>query len=213
MHIAMCWLKMTKNEYSSFVFYACLSGVPDGRLASRKTLEQISRKANKQIYVPGDLIRCLLLLLRVMITPDYQGIELKLQQTEGKTRVFDPVRKRWIILTPEEHVRQYILQYLIVKMKYPIALLAVEKTIKVVNRSKRFDIVLYDRNHEPWMLVECKMPGVPIDEKTLHQLLNYQQTIQSKYWMLTNGHEVFCADATTSEDIAWLTAMPRFPEL
>ncbi len=72
-----------------------------------------------------------------MISLDFSNITLKLGQKDGKTTVFDPVRKKWLVLTPEEHVRQYLLQYLVGAMEYPIALLAVEKMIKVGNMNKR----------------------------------------------------------------------------
>ncbi len=145
-----------------------------------------------------------------MIATDFSGITLKLKKAEGKTSVFDPVRKKWVVLTPEEHVRQYILAHLIEILNYPSALIAVEKGIKVGTMSKRFDIVIYNREHQPWMLVECKAPEVTITEVTLHQLLSYQQTIQCSYWMLTNGHQTFCADARATENIAWLLSLPAY---
>jgi hypothetical protein len=145
-----------------------------------------------------------------MIALDFSKIELKLRRAEGKTMVFDPVRKKWLVLTPEEHVRQHILQLFIEQMKYPAGLLSVEKTISVGGMSKRFDIVVYDREHQPWMLVECKAPDVPVTEKTLHQLLNYQSVIQGRYWLLTNGHNTFCADAGIPSEISWLTTLPQF---
>ncbi len=147
-----------------------------------------------------------------MISLDFTGISLRLQTTEGKTKVFDPVRKRWLVLTPEEHVRQYLLQYLAGVMQYPASLLSVEKTIAVGKMSKRFDLVVFDRDHKPWMLVECKKPDVPIDEKTLHQLLNYQNTIQCRYLVLTNGHKTYCADAGNIVEIKWLDSLPVFGE-
>ena len=145
-----------------------------------------------------------------MISIDFSGIQLKLQQADGKTTVFDPVRKKWIILTPEEHVRQYMLQYLIGTMQYPASLVAVEKTIQVGEMSKRFDIVIYSLEHKPWMLVECKEPAVAISEKTLHQLLNYQRTMQCNYWLLTNGHQIFCADACDATNIKWMDSLPAY---
>jgi len=145
-----------------------------------------------------------------MISIDFSKIQLKLQQVDGKTNVFDPVRKKWVILTPEEHVRQYILQHLIDIMQYPASLIAVEKTIQVGEMSKRFDIVVYSREHKPWMLVECKEPQVAISEKTLHQLLNYQRTMQCNYWLLTNGHQTFCADACDITNIKWMNSLPAY---
>lgn len=100
--------------------------------------------------------------------------------------------------------------YLADKLRYPMALLSVEKAIMVGALKKRFDIVVYNRDHKPWMLVECKAPEVPITEKTLHQLLSYHQTIQCNYWVLSNGHQVFCADATDTANIKWLTSFPGY---
>lgn len=145
-----------------------------------------------------------------MLSFDFSAVQLKLRKTDGKTMVFDPVRKRWLVLTPEEHVRQYMLQYLITVMNYPQSLLAVEKTIMVGRLSKRFDIVVYNREHKPWMLVECKAPGVPVSEATLHQLLNYQRALQCNYWLLTNGHQSFCADACDTEHIKWMDSLPAY---
>jgi hypothetical protein len=145
-----------------------------------------------------------------MITVDFSNCVLRLRKQQDKTTVFDPVRKKWLILTPEEHVRQYILAYLINVLNYPAALIAVEKNIKVGNMNKRFDIVVYNRNHTPWMLVECKAPEIVISEATLQQLLNYQRTVQCSYWLLTNGHQVFCADACNVQDIKWLLSLPAY---
>ncbi len=145
-----------------------------------------------------------------MITLDFRNIELRLRQEDGKTRVFDPIRKKWLVLTPEEHVRQYLIGFLTEKLRYPNSLTAVEKAIQVAGLSKRFDLVVYDRTHKPWMLVECKSPDVPITETTLHQLLSYQGTVQCRYWLLTNGHQTFCADAGNPNDIKWLTELPPY---
>ncbi len=150
-----------------------------------------------------------------MLTLNFKDIKLKLAHIEGKPSVFDPIRKKWLVLTPEEHVRQYMIAYLRDVLQYPSALMAVEKTIKVGSMSKRFDIVVYEREqHKPWMLIECKAPQVEIDEVTLFQLLNYQRTMQCRYWLLTNGHQNFCADGgDLSGDINtinWLDSLPGY---
>lgn len=144
----------------------------------------------------------------MMISLDFSGITLKLKQEEKKTFVFDLVRKKWVILTAEEHVRQYLLRYLTEGMEYPTGLIAVEKKIAVGKLFKRFDIVVFDRNHKPWMLVECKEPGVDITEATLFQLLTYHSTIPCKYWLFTNGHQTYCADANDLTDIKWMQGLP-----
>jgi hypothetical protein len=145
-----------------------------------------------------------------MITLDFSAMSIKLKQDEGKTFVFDPVRKRWLVLTPEEHVRQYILVYLLEGMRYPTSLIAVEKKIWVGKRAKRFDIVVFDRDHHPWLLIECKEPEVIISEAALQQLLAYHSTLSCRYWMLTNGHQTYCADATDKSDIKWMDALPAY---
>ena len=145
-----------------------------------------------------------------MVQLDISDIQLQLRNNGDKTQVFDPVRKRWVILTPEEHVRQYIIQLLTQKMQYPLALLSVEKQIEVNGLVKRFDVVVYNRDHKPWMLVECKAPEIPVSENTLQQLLSYQSHIQCRYWLLTNGHQTYCADAGNIKSIAWLSVLPAY---
>jgi len=145
-----------------------------------------------------------------MVTLDFSGIALKIRQDDDKVRVFDPVRKRWIVLTPEEHVRQYFLKYLTQGMEYPLSLIAVEKKILVGKIAKRFDVVVFGKNHEPWMLVECKEPDVLITEATLFQLLTYHSSIHCSYWVLTNGHQTYCADARNLAEITWMDSLPLY---
>jgi hypothetical protein len=145
-----------------------------------------------------------------MISPDFSNVALKLRRDDNCTSVFDPVRKKWVVLTPEEHVRQYMIAYLKDVMHYPVSLIAVEKKIMLGNLTKRYDIVVYNRNHEPWMLVECKAPDVDITESTLNQLLHYHNVMQCAYWMLTNGRQTFCADARDHSNIQWLLAIPAY---
>src|SRR5689334_8668153 len=113
-----------------------------------------------EIRIPKS--KFLLLRPRPMIPIDFSGIDLRLKHEAGKVFVFDPVRRKWLVLTPEEQVRQYLLAHLTGTMQYPQSLIAVEKKIMVGAMHKRFDIVVYDRTHNPWMLVECKAPEIPI---------------------------------------------------
>lgn len=145
-----------------------------------------------------------------MIVIDPTGLELKIKNEDGKPLVFDPVRKSWLVLTPEEHVRQIVLLHLTERMQYPRALIAVEKKITVGKMAKRFDVVVYDRNHEPWMLVECKEPAVAVSQQTLFQLLNYHRAVPCRYWLLTNGHQTFCANARNPQQIQWMSELPAY---
>jgi hypothetical protein len=127
-------------------------------------------------------------------------------------QVWDPVRRQWVALTPEEHVRQSLLGFLIDHLHYPPALMGVEKGLSFGHTTLRFDLVIYDReSSEPWMLVECKSPDVAIADSALHQLLQYQSKFPTcRYWLLTNGHQHFCADAQNPFDIKWLDALPAY---
>ena len=142
--------------------------------------------------------------MEALIYPTYP---FKLQQVQGKDQIFDPFRKAWVILTPEEWVRQNILQYLVQTCNYPNSLIAVEKTIQLGELNKRFDIVVY-KNDIPWMIIECKEARVEIGEKTLQQILQYQQVLNAQYLIITNGHQTLGAKIDSGK----LQPLQNFPE-
>lgn len=111
---------------------------------------------------------------------------------DGKTKVFDPIRKIYCTLTPEEQVRQKILYYLVEQKKYPSGLIAVEYSIKVNTLSKRCDIVVFNKETKPMMIVECKAESVPITQKVLDQAIRYYSGLNVNYILLTNGKTMFC---------------------
>lgn len=130
----------------------------------------------------------------------------------GNTQVFDPIRRRWIAYTPEEAVRQNFIAYTLQVLKYPSAYFSVEKSVSAPGIAARFDVSIFDRKHQPWMLVECKAPEVSIREETLFQLLRYQHGLQCRYWVLYNGLACFCADAQFPQNITWLPGLPPFED-
>ena len=142
--------------------------------------------------------------MQALIYPTYP---FKIQQVQGKDQIFDPFRKAWIILTPEEWVRQNTLQYLVQICNYPSSLIAVEKTIQLGELDKRFDIVVY-KNDIPWMIIECKEARVEIGEKTLQQILQYQQVLKATYLIITNGHQTLGAKIASGK----LQPLQNFPE-
>jgi hypothetical protein len=142
--------------------------------------------------------------MQALIYPTYS---FKLQQVQGKNQIFDPFRKAWINLTPEEWVRQNTLQYLVQICSYPSSLIAVEKTIQLGELDKRFDIVVY-KNDKPWMIIECKEARVEIGEKTLQQILQYQQVLKAEYLIITNGHQTLGAKIDSGK----LHPLQNFPE-
>ncbi len=142
-----------------------------------------------------------------MIVLPYPSYPFKIKAINGKDQIFDPFRKIWVILTPEEWVRQNLLQYLVQTLHYPSSLIAVEKEIKLGELSKRFDIVVY-KNELPWMIIECKEAKVSINEKTMGQILQYQQVLTAQYLFMSNGHETMGAKIASRK----LQAMQNFPE-
>lgn len=126
-----------------------------------------------------------------MIKIEYPEYQPKIKTNSGKELIFDEVRKKWVVLTPEEWVRQNFLQYLIQVKKYPASLIAVEREIAVADTKKRFDIVVYNKKHLPFIIVECKEMTVALDNKTLDQVLRYNINLQVEYLVITNGSYCF----------------------
>lgn len=127
-------------------------------------------------------------------------------RAEGQQIIWDAIRKKELILTPEEWVRQNFVQYLIQVLKYPATLLALEKEIRVAHLKKRCDIVVY-RDSRPWMIVECKSENMPLTEKVLEQILRYNLTLKVPYLVLTNGPHTY---GVQSDGTTWsyLQALP-----
>lgn len=102
--------------------------------------------------------------------------------------IFDFIRKQWLILNEEEWVRQNFVQFLVQEMKYPIELIGLEKEIQLGELKKRFDILVYNRDHKPWMLIECKAGDITLDENVLMQVLRYNISMPATFLVITNGH-------------------------
>jgi hypothetical protein len=122
-----------------------------------------------------------------MIEVAFPEPDFRIRREEGKPFIFDRSRKSWVPLTEEEWVRQNFMNLLVTKHDYPSSCMAVEKEIRLNDLKKRFDLLIYDGDHQPWMLVECKAPGVPLSEDVLQQLLRYHITIPVPYLVITNG--------------------------
>ena len=120
--------------------------------------------------------------------------QLQLKKQAGKVFVFDPIRKKNLILLPEELVRQLVLQYLIQDRKFNKNLIRTEQGLKVHELSKRCDILIYDSDFKPFLLVECKSSKVKISQKTFEQIARYNLPLQVKYLLVTNGIQSFCCE-------------------
>lgn len=134
-----------------------------------------------------------------MIKIEYPPYQPKIKKEKGRDLIFDGIRKRWVVLTPEEWVRQNFLEYLVQVKKYPPSLIAVEKEIRLGDLKKRFDAVLYDTNTKPFMLIECKEMDVPLTPQVLGQVLRYNITMQVPYVLITNGHYCMAFDCSNGK--------------
>lgn len=110
----------------------------------------------------------------------------------GKTEVFDTNRKKYLLLTPEEWVRQQFIAFLIDHKNFPASLISIEKGLKVNQLQKRFDAVVFDRNRNPQVLIEFKAPQVKITEKTFSQIAAYNLKMKVKYLIVSNGLKHYC---------------------
>ena len=122
-----------------------------------------------------------------MIKIEYPPYQPRIKTERSIEFIFDELRKRWMVLTPEEWVRQNFLQYLVRVKNYPASLIAVEKEIALGELKKRFDIVVYEENAKPWMIIECKEMSVVLDQQVLDQVLRYNIPLQVPYLVITNG--------------------------
>ncbi len=127
-----------------------------------------------------------------MIKLNLPSYNFSFRQVENKTTVFDSVRRRYVVLTPEEWVRQNFIRFLVEDRKVPEGLIGIEKTILVNRMTKRYDIVVFNREKKPQLVVECKRPTVKIDQKAFEQAIRYNLALNIRYVILTNGLQHFC---------------------
>ena len=136
---------------------------------------------------------------------------LKTKLVEGTTQVFDAVRKKYLVLTPEEWVRQHFIHYLNSKKKYPLGLMGVEKMVKYNEQSTRADIVLYTNEGKPNMIVECKAPKVKITQDAFNQIAKYNFKLRVDFLVVTNGMQHFCcAMDYENNKITFLKEVPGY---
>lgn len=146
-----------------------------------------------------------------MIKIEYPPYSFKIKRHKDNELIFDELRKSWLRLTPEEWVRQNFVRYLIQVKKYPSSLIAIEKEIRLGELKKRFDILVYDENHQPWMMIECKEMNVEIDENVLHQILRYNIAVPVIYMVITNGS--YCMGCKKQDgNLFFIDNLPSFQE-
>jgi len=142
---------------------------------------------------------------------NFPSYSFRVKNSENKTLIFDVIRKKFVLLTPEEWVRQHTLHFLMDEKAYPTSLLSVEKKIHLSNRWKRYDIVAYKPNGNIQLIVECKAPEVRIAQATFDQIAQYNRILNADYLMVTNGlNHYFCQMDYQKEQYLFLRDLPRY---
>ena len=145
-----------------------------------------------------------------MINVPFPEPQFNIQTKEGKRYIFDGIRKAWLLLTEEEWVRQNIVAFFIGTLKYPKEAITLEKEIKVNGLKKRFDILVYNREQTPWMLVECKAGHITINEAVLQQALRYNLAVPVSFIVISNGAQTLVWEKMESR-LQMADAFPEWP--
>jgi len=123
---------------------------------------------------------------------NFPPINMPTKEEGGKVYIYDIARKKYVLLTPEEWVRQHLIHFLINERQYPLGLIAVERGLTHNNIKRRTDVVVYTRALSPWLIAECKAPDVRITQQTFNQVARYNMALQVPLLLVTNGIYHFC---------------------
>lgn len=142
--------------------------------------------------------------------PEYN---FRIKTTDEKNMIFDKIRKKFVVLTPEEWVRQNFIEYLKTEKKYPETLMAVEKQIVINHNQRRFDLLVYSRNGQPFLIAEFKAPNVKITQDTFDQVVRYNMSLQVEKVVVSNGLQHFACEIDYDKNsYSYLAEIPEFME-
>ncbi len=142
---------------------------------------------------------------------NFPAYQFRFKSSENKVSIFDQIRKKFIILTPEEWVRQHTVHYLIEEKQYPKSLINVEKLIKLNDLNKRYDIIIFNPDGSIFLIVECKSHTVKITQEVFDQIARYNLALNSEYLMITNGIEhYYCQMSYTEKEYTFLKDIPKY---
>ena len=144
-----------------------------------------------------------------MIQLNLPAFEHKIKKEQEKLYIYDSIRRKYLLLTPEEWVRQHFLHYLISELHYPKGLITTESGLKYHHLQRRTDIVVFDRQAKPYMIVECKAPSVKINQQVFNQIATYNKVLQANLLVISNGLQHFCCRLKT-ENQKW-EFLPQIP--
>ena len=137
---------------------------------------------------------------------------LQVREIGGTSHLFDPLRKKWLVLQPEELVRQLFVLYLLREKGYNSTRIKVEKSLKINTLYRRCDLLAYDPAIRPFLMVECKAPRIDISQKTFRQIAWYNMPMQVPYLAVTNGRQTYCCAMNYDERrYDYLEEIPAFP--
>ncbi len=146
-----------------------------------------------------------------MLPLNFPEYTFRFKNSENKVRIFDVIRKKFVVLQPEEWVRQHVVLYLLKVKKFPESLINVEKQLTINKLKKRYDIVIFNSDGSIHLLVECKAPNVKITQSVFDQIAQYNMQLNATYLMVTNGLDHFyCKMNHTEEKYEFLRQIPDF---
>jgi len=143
--------------------------------------------------------------------PDYQ---FRIKSSDNSDFVFDELRKKYLLLTPEEWVRQNIIKYIIEEKKVPAGLISLEAGVEINSLKRRYDALVHSKSGKPFILIECKAPDVAITKKVFEQITAYNSKIAAPYMLITNGlKHFFLRLHATSGKFIFEQEMPLYTQL
>lgn len=142
---------------------------------------------------------------------NFPKFEYRFKNTENKVSIFDVIRKKFVILQPEEWVRQHCIHYLISHKNYPISLINIEKELTINGLKKRYDIVVFNTDGSIFLIVECKAPKITINQATFDQIARYNLALNANYLMVTNGiNHYYCQMDIEAKKYQFLKDIPVY---
>jgi predicted type IV restriction endonuclease len=143
----------------------------------------------------------------------FPAYSFRFKSSENKISIFDEIRKKFVILTPEEWVRQHVVQFLINDKNFPKSHINVEKELKLNQTKKRYDVVIYNKDGSIFLIVECKAPQIMIVQDTFDQIARYNLSLNAGYLMVTNGlNHYYCQLDYENEKYHFLEEIPNYIE-
>ncbi len=142
---------------------------------------------------------------------NFPAYSFRFKSSENKISIFDEIRKKFVVLTPEEWVRQHVVKFLTEDKHFPKSHINVEKILKLNETVKRYDVVVFNRDGSIFLVVECKAPSIAISQATFDQIARYNLSLNAQYLMVTNGlNHYYCQLDYENEKYHFLSELPDF---